>query len=123
MVNLGLNANNTSGGANGINDHGQIVGSEGYGTYPNAVVSPYLWGTTAGSGIALSTLVTNLHGWTLNTATAIDDAGDIIGYGTNSGGQEDAFLLTPTPEPSTIALLLAGAACLLGCAWRRQRRP
>ena len=27
-----------------------------------------------------------------------------------------------TPEPSTIALLLAGAACLLALAWRRRRR-
>ena len=26
------------------------------------------------------------------------------------------------PEPSTIALLLAGAACLLGYAWRRRKR-
>ena len=30
------------------------------------------------------------------------------------------FLLTPTPEPSTIALLVAGAACLLAFAWRRR---
>jgi hypothetical protein len=29
--------------------------------------------------------------------------------------------LTGVPEPSTLALLLAGAAGLLGCAWRRKR--
>ena len=30
------------------------------------------------------------------------------------------FRVASVPEPSTIALLLAGAACLLGFAWRRR---
>ena len=32
------------------------------------------------------------------------------------------FRVASVPEPSTIALLLASAACLLGCAWRRRKR-
>ena len=34
-----------------------------------------------------------------------------------------AFAPTPTPEPSTIALLSAGAIGLFVCRWRRQNRP
>jgi hypothetical protein len=30
------------------------------------------------------------------------------------------FSASPVPEPSTIALLLAGAIALLACAWRRR---
>jgi hypothetical protein len=33
----------------------------------------------------------------------------------------ESYLLTPVPEPSSIALLLASAACLSGYAWRRRR--
>ena len=38
----------------------------------------------------------SLGTWTLAEATGINDAGDIVGFGTNPGGTEDeAFLLTP----------------------------
>jgi hypothetical protein len=112
MVSLGINGDNTSGSAYGINDDGQIVGREN--------TMAYLWSTTPGSGVALSSLVNNLGGWTLTTAWAIDDAGDVVGYGANPAGHADAFLLTPVPEPSTLVLLLASAVCLLGFAWRRR---
>ena len=59
-------------------------------------------------------------GWSLRVATAIDDAGDIVGQGKNPSGASRAFLLTPVPEPSTIALLLGGAGGLLAYAWRRR---
>jgi uncharacterized membrane protein len=112
MVNLGLSDGNTTSRACGINDNGLIVGSENS--------TAYVWSTTPGSGVALSTLVNNLGGWTLIRATAVDDAGHIVGLGTSPSGQADAFLLTPVPEPSSITLLLASAACLLGYAWRRR---
>ena len=54
-------------------------------------------------------------------ATAINDNGWIVGRGVNPSGQTDAFLLTPTPEPSTFALLGVGAIGLMGWAWRRKR--
>ena len=43
-------------------------------------------------------------------------------YGINSSGQTHAFLLTPTPEPSTLALLAVGFATFLVYSWRRKRR-
>ena len=112
MVNLGLNGSNTTSRAWGINDNGLIVGNEN-GT-------AYEWSTTPGSGVALPTLVNNLGGWTLASATAVDDAGDIVGYGTDPSGQGVAFLLTPVPEPSTFALLGAAAAGLLAYVWRKR---
>jgi probable HAF family extracellular repeat protein len=52
-------------------------------------------------------------GWTLEQATAINDNGQIVGYGVNASGQRDAFLLTPSPEPPTLCLLITCACSLL----------
>jgi probable HAF family extracellular repeat protein len=59
-------------------------------------------------------------GWTLESATAINDSGQIVGMGTNPAGQGDAFLLTPVPEPCTLALLDIGAISLFAYARRRR---
>jgi probable HAF family extracellular repeat protein len=44
-------------------------------------------------------------GWQLEIAFAMNDAGDIVGYGTFNG-QVRGFLLTPVPEPTTAALIV-----------------
>lgn len=56
--------------------------------------------------------------FTLKQASAINDLGQIVGFGL-FGNQERAFLLTPVPEPGTYALLLAGCASL---GWSARRR-
>ena len=50
----------------------------------------------------LNSLISPNLGWTLMLAQAINDDGQICGYGSGPSGQSDAFLLTPmpTPEPS-----------------------
>jgi hypothetical protein len=52
-------------------------------------------------------------GWTLQVATAINDSGEIVGHGVNPEGQEDAFLLTPVPEPSSLGVVTLAMSLLL----------
>ena len=68
-----------------------------------------------GSMLDLNSLIASSSGFTLEDASAINNQGDIVGYGINAEGQQDAFLLTPeaTPEPSTQFLFLIGCACLV----------
>jgi probable HAF family extracellular repeat protein len=51
-------------------------------------------------------------GWTLRDAIAINDAGQIVGYGTSPPGAQHGFLLTPVPEPPTLALVALALALL-----------
>lgn len=76
-------------------------------------------GTTSVSGSSLATLwdldtpydlqdlLINPGNWTLFQAVAINDGGQIVGWGTNGLGLS-SFLLTPVPEPESLALLLGG---------------
>lgn len=67
----------------------------------------------------LNTLVTDLTGWEeLFSATGINDFGQIVGYGSLTGGGEHAFLLTPVPIPP--AVFLFGSALGLMGSLRRQ---
>ena len=99
-----------------INDNGQVVGNaEPDGYYP------FLYSN--GMMVDLNSLIDPASGWTLDSATAINDSGQIVGWGDNSLGQGHAFLLTPValvPEPSTLVLLLMGAIALAGYPWRRR---
>ena len=70
-----------SGQANGINDNGQIVGFDFNATKALASEYAFVAGTTAGSEVALNTLVSpaNQVKRNLCTANAIDNAGDMSG--------------------------------------------
>jgi probable HAF family extracellular repeat protein len=86
--------------AYGINDSGQVVGGAS-GSYA------YLY--SGGSAENLNSLIDPASGWTLERANAINDAGQIVGYGTLNG-QTEAFLLNPylvtTPTNRTPSLNL-----------------
>ncbi len=91
----------------GVNDLGTIVGgtelSDGTGV-------AFIY-TNAGGMVNLNTLAP-VNGWTLDCACGINDNGQIIAQGYN-GNDYQAFLLTPTPEPSTFGLLIAFACFIL----------
>ena len=51
----------------------------------------------------LNSLIAPSSGWTLNSATAINDKGQIVGYGNDPANQSHAFLLTPaTPGDANL---------------------
>jgi probable HAF family extracellular repeat protein len=100
--------------AYGINASGQVVG---YSYTNSGYEHAFLYSNGAMTDLN-SLLIT--PGWTLTNADAINDNGLIVGYGTNPAGQTRAFLLTPIPEPSTLALLGVGAISLVAYAWRRR---
>jgi len=74
--------------AYGINNNGVIVGADP--TISHAFV--YANGTMTD----LNTLIAPVNsGWTLQDACAINDSGQIAGYGVNPAGQVHAFVLNP----------------------------
>jgi probable HAF family extracellular repeat protein len=67
--------------ANAVNDSGQIVGNAGDASHQFAA----LWQN--GTGTDLNSLLPANSGWTLQTATGINDSGLIVGYGLYKGAQ------------------------------------
>lgn len=106
----------TNSQANGVNSSGWVAGtSEVSGGGP---MHGFL--SIGGTMYDLNNLVTNGSGITITDGggyNAINDLGQIAGFGI-VGGQRHALLLTPTPEPTSAALLLGGGALL---ALRRRR--
>ncbi len=93
----------SSGTARGINSLGQVVGGSSYpgnsGYYYNQ--HAFLWKN--GTLVDLNTFLASDTKWKLYEATAINDSGQIVGFGTYNGEPGHAFLLTPTtssPSPS-----------------------
>jgi probable HAF family extracellular repeat protein len=115
MTDLGTLGGGYCAGA-AINDSGLVVGTSYLNG--NAVHHAFLYDSS--TIIDLNTLIDPSSGWTLLSASDINDAGQIVGTGRNIDGRTHAFLLTPVPEPSTLVLLGIGAVSLLAYAWRRR---
>jgi probable HAF family extracellular repeat protein len=107
MIDLGtLNGGGFS-RAYDLNNNGQVVGEATSGASWHAILFD---GQTI---IDLNSLISQNSGWTLNHASGINDRGEITGWGTDSLGRTEAFLLTPIPEPATVLLLAVGTIALL----------
>ena len=80
----------------GINGTGQIVGWSDTNQYNVNHAFLYTGGAARGSCtmIDLNSLLPANSGWQLQLANGINDAGQIVGSGTNAAGQSHAFLLT-----------------------------
>ena len=98
FIDLGaLSSGNYSEGQ-GINSAGEIVGlsnlSSGGGTLHAFVYN------SSGGMVNLNSLIPANSGWTLEDATAVNASGWIVGFGVNSAGATDGFLL----EPGTVVI-------------------
>ncbi len=90
MIDLGL------GSARAINTYGQIVGFNG--DHKAMIYQD-------GSMLDLNTLIDSDSGWILREANAINNNGEIVGWGNNPAGEEHAFLLTTgSINPFTIIM-------------------
>lgn len=80
--------------ANAVNAAGQIVGTSDPKCQP--CVAPRAWIRQPGGMLtALDTLIPAGSGWTLRSATGINDRGQVVGVGLHNGLTR-AFLLTPS---------------------------
>lgn len=70
--------------------------------------------------VDLNSLIDPNSGWILQDATAINDNGQIAGFGLFNG-QTRAFLLNAAPEPSAPCILAIGLGAL-GLLVARKRR-
>jgi probable HAF family extracellular repeat protein len=95
---LGTLPGGSGGGSfgNGINDSGVVVGESGTGT------APYSAGFVYSNGIMsnLNNLVPAGSGFTITTAIAINDSGQIVAEATDTSGNEHAVLLNPVAGPT-----------------------
>jgi probable HAF family extracellular repeat protein len=105
----------TNSGGGGINSFGVLVGSSEI-QVGSLTEHAFIYDTQMRD---LNNLIPSNSGWVLNAADAINDAGWITGYGT-IGGNAHAFLLTPVPEPGSLALL--GLPAAVWAVGRRLRR-
>ncbi len=92
MQNLGVTGGPRS-YAEDINDAGQVVGY----SYPDGGWRAFLWDREHGMQDLNDLLAPDSAGWTLHSATGIDNAGQIVGRAQAPDGTYRAFLATPTP--------------------------
>jgi probable HAF family extracellular repeat protein len=92
MKNLGTLPGGTQSFAYGNNKQGQVVGSSDAKEGP---LHAFIYNN--GSMRDLNQMIPSDSGWVLSEARAINEAGQIVGYGIIKGEQH-AFLLTPANE-------------------------
>jgi probable HAF family extracellular repeat protein len=128
MIDLGDLPGDQSGSkALAINSAGTVVGKSGEGMNSSSINgNAVIWTADAGP-LNLNNLVESSgSAWRLTEATGINDQGWIIGQGLydpdGPGGAPavfSSFLLTPVPEPTSLSVMLGGAAAL--CIRKKKR--
>jgi probable HAF family extracellular repeat protein len=99
--------------ARAVNSAGLIVGDAEL--VPNDTTHHAFSFITGGSMTDLNMLIPGGSGWTLISATGVNDLGQIVGYG-SINGEVHGYVLTTVPEPSACAAMLGlGALGLAAC--------
>jgi len=110
----------SAGRANGINNAGTVVGLSGIADPDAFDYHAFVWG--AAGMLDLNMLVAG-DGWTLVTATDVNDAGQILAQACNGALSECRAvrldLIPAVPEPGAWSMACAGLVLLL---WRARRR-
>ena len=86
-IDLGALPNDTTSRALGINNHDEIIGTSGF-------KEAFVW--KDGTMYDLKSLIDPKPAWTSAHATAINDKGQIAGWGADDNGRIYGFLLTPS---------------------------
>ena len=123
-----LSASSTYGGGRGqiINDSGEVAGCTPNsnntigGGYDAAI---YQGGTVTDLNSTYAALLQANGNFVLDMATAIDNNGDVAGYGHDANSHTiQAFVIMNTvPEPGALGLMAAGLVGLLNYAWRNRK--
>jgi hypothetical protein len=105
------------GNAFDVNNAGWVVGTGNASGAQHAV----LWRPGGSGPLDLNALLLdNPDQMILTDARVVNDHGQIAGWGL-IGGQRFGYVLTPVPEPQTVALFAAGLG-VVGLRWRRAGR-
>ncbi|MBI1321870.1 hypothetical protein GC170_01595 [bacterium] len=94
----------------GLNSSGNLVG---YATLPGGLLGATFYQSATTEAILLNTLIDGASNWHLSTAGDINDAGEIVGIGSDlnnptPGGRAYKLVpITPVPEPSTWLIFAA----------------
>jgi probable HAF family extracellular repeat protein len=120
MKGLGQISNGSLSLAYDINNLGQVVG---IGVSPEAATqngqTAFLWDEVNGTRDLNDLIDESANEWVIIHANAINDSGQIIGWGRNPDGKMHAFIMTQAiPEPGAISIL---GVISLGVLGRRRR--
>jgi len=103
--------------ASDINNSGVVVGDFRYNSSDE-----HAFVYNGQSLLDLNSVISPTLGWTLETANAINDNGQIVGGGLTPTGEHHAYRLSPVPVPESEAVgLSASAVCVLLLALRAYR--
>ncbi len=124
IINMGTLQGDGESNATAINASGQVVGVSDFyydnGDYTYTLGgAAFIWENDSMTNI--NSLIAADSGWVLYGATDINDAGQIIGYGSLDGTTATrAFLLSPVPVPAAVWLFGSGLLGFISVARRKK---